>query len=407
MLIPLFNEKQAGYVTLDLQIAIMDSLRPIMREPKEVIMEGLVKDARPGASIYFLRRGAVGAMASLKNVCFYEISSASPNGAGAIIGENALMAKGRSICTYTASSRCELYALGIHELHKIVSRFLNTEEIDEMAEMIYDIFAKRHMIRAIALRLSQLSVDGSWQSDPGEASHPLDVVMRLQRSAALRLQVKWAYLIAHRIMHVDLDERPMSQLVPGLYQASWEWRRARESASKRTRATRATVSMRRPSFTDMQIIDRASLVSPKDSNPPSQRGNSSGKEASDSFITERTTSRRGTSAEQDLALADLQRKVDKLTIAQEQLLGHVKDSVKDAVADAVADAISGMGRRVANAMVVSEDGGSTLRQREQGSSITASPSRPRDQGRSRLPSLPSVAQLPGVRSGAVQAQSER
>ena len=183
MLIPLFNENQAGYVTLDLQIAIMDSLRPLMREPKEPIMEGLIKGAVPSASIYFLRRGAVGAMASLKDVCFYEISSATPDGAGAIIGENALMSKGRSISTYTASSRCELYALGVNELHKIVNRYLNMEEIDQMAEMVYDVFAKRHMIRAMALRISQLNMDNTLQSDPGEA-----VVTRLQRSAALRLR---------------------------------------------------------------------------------------------------------------------------------------------------------------------------------------------------------------------------
>lgn len=101
--------------------------------------------------------------------------------------------------------------------------------------------------------------------------------------------MKWAYRTARRIMHVDLDERPLSQLVPGLYQASWDFRRSNErSASKSSRASRATVRIRRPSMTRMhseQAMDRASLDSVLDSNPPSQRGIIS--QASDSFIGER------------------------------------------------------------------------------------------------------------------------
>ena len=207
-------------------------------------------------------------------------------------------------------------------------------------------------------------------------------------------------------MHIDLDERPLSQLVPGLYQASWDFRRSNErSASKSSRASRATVRIRRPSMTRMhseQAMDRASLDSVLDSNPPSQRGIIS--QASDSFIGERIH-RAGTGADQDLALAELQRKVDKLAMTQEQLLVQVRETVKSAVADAVADAISGVGRRVAHAMVVSEEGGS-VQPTEQGSGAGAA-SRARDQGRLRLhdmlPSLPSVSQLPGVRP----AQTDR
>jgi CRP-like cAMP-binding protein len=227
MKIPLFADERS-YATLGLQLAVHDRLRPILREAREPIMECLEKGAPPGPSVFFLRRGSVAALSALPGVTYFDLDAATLTGAGALLGEQCLMAKSESIATYRALTRCELFALEIDAwFHILCETVSEREDVDAMARMVYAGFARCHVVRALSLRAAVVAAGTIWPVDP---SRPKDATRAIQQGAALRLQVRWMQRIARRMLRtLDDPDEDLAPLVPALYFALWGRRRRKRA----------------------------------------------------------------------------------------------------------------------------------------------------------------------------------
>ena len=198
-----------------------------------------------------MRRGAIEARASSPDIRLWDVDASETSGRGVILGEHALMAKAQCICSYRAMTHCELYQLGVDDLYKIAQRYMVEEReadgrdesgrpVDEMAEIIYAEFARRHLLRALSLRMmlmkrsgggrggsvgSDGSSDGSGGSGGGVSSGGgakpqgrfSGSTSETQETAALRIQAIWVHRAAKGMLRGDKDLRSISSLVPGLY----------------------------------------------------------------------------------------------------------------------------------------------------------------------------------------------
>lgn len=150
--IPLFGEER-GYCTLNLQLAIHASLKPVIRDAREIIMESLCKGSAPGPSIFFIRRGAAHATTCLPGISsFYEIDTRHPDQVGAILGEHSLCRNSQCICTYRALTRCELFALSVEDLFHIMRAA--EADVDEMAGLVLERLLGRLTLRAYTILLA-------------------------------------------------------------------------------------------------------------------------------------------------------------------------------------------------------------------------------------------------------------
>ena len=199
--IPIFASERS-YAELKLQLAVHHALLPLLREAKESIVESLEKGAYGGLSIYFLRRGTVCAQGDIPDVEFFEIDASYDE--GAIVGEHALMKRGiRSPYTLRAKTRCELYALGVSDLHEITCD-LDDAQRDEMAEIIMRDYVKRTKLRAITMQLV-------YKATMANAAFDADY------KAAIRLQARWLNITTSRLLSIVVNSHNLQQLFPGVY----------------------------------------------------------------------------------------------------------------------------------------------------------------------------------------------
>ena len=184
-------------------------------------MDALGKGTSGGRSIFFIRRGTIAAEATFDpTVHFFDIDAGTPSGCGAFIGEHTLMAKAQCVANYTAVTRCELYALGVHDLHRIANNAaLASTEYDaaaeEIAEIIYAEFARRHLLRVISLYFLVATLRS--ERSHGRNYRGLSSAESTAQYAALRLQVKWLQRMARRMLRGSSDSRSIDSLVPGLF----------------------------------------------------------------------------------------------------------------------------------------------------------------------------------------------
>ena len=206
--------KSAQYVTVDLCQEVHSKIRPLLREANESIMESLDKGADGGPSVFFVRRGSLSALASIPDVLSLTSSAGTANGCVAIIGEHALMAKNQCMCTWgpRATTRCELYAFGDDLPFRNSAPGTGTDHVDEMADIIYAEFARRHLIRALALRMVV-----ALQRRNQERAHLRVTHNEIQSLAALQLQTCWIHRIARRLSRQELDSSSIATIMPGLY----------------------------------------------------------------------------------------------------------------------------------------------------------------------------------------------
>ena len=145
------------------------------------------------------------------------------------------MAKGQCICSYRAMTRCELFQLGVDDLYKVIQQHMVEERqaegrdtaggkpTDEMAEIIYAEFSRRHLLRALSLRMMLMKRSGSGGVSGGGDERPQGrfsgSANERQEAAALRIQAIWVHRAAKAMLRGEDDRRSISSLVPGLYYA--------------------------------------------------------------------------------------------------------------------------------------------------------------------------------------------
>jgi len=238
--IPLFSDSRS-YMTLDLQLMVHSALKPLLRETKEII---LTKNDPEAArqQIFFLRRGAVEAIADIPDVCYFEIDAAKE--LGAVIGETALAHSQKldrrnkvihsnraSYATFRALRRCELYALALTDLHRITKAMMNEKgggnpesntpkmiELEEMAKLIHAPYLKRMWARTYMLLFLSNAANPVAKLRNGK----LDRVT----FAALRLQAYWVRCQTRRATR-DMFLKPYVELLPGLIPVTSLWGKAR------------------------------------------------------------------------------------------------------------------------------------------------------------------------------------
>jgi len=196
------------YASLEMQLAVYEMLHPLLREAKESITDELSKGAGGARTIFFIRRGTVAAMGDLNELELFEIDSTVE--CGAIIGEHSLTSAAQCHVTYIAKTRCEMYAMGVDELRRVVST-LSSDHKDQLAQLVHRVYASRSTARASTLRAAALSIDAL--NMKGAAA--------LQLQAALRLQAWWVRMSAERIFAAGKDRSTMSAVLPGLYHAAF------------------------------------------------------------------------------------------------------------------------------------------------------------------------------------------
>ena len=198
--LPLFcNERP--YANLEMQLRIHTMLKPLLREPREEVVESLEKGAAAGVSIYFVRRGTLAAHGDMAGLNFYEIDASSET--GALIGEHSLMLHTRCLCRYRAVTRCEIYSLAVSDFGSITSD-LTHEQKNEMAELVYQSHIRRLHARAVMTRIYKKAA-----TQQG-LDRTLAPVLTLQTQFFRRVAFKAA--AARRAYAAD-----MSILLPGVY----------------------------------------------------------------------------------------------------------------------------------------------------------------------------------------------
>lgn len=258
----------------------------------------------------------------------------------------------------------------IEALHSL-KYYARVPQVEEMAEIVYAEFARRHMLRAVSLAL-QLSMivapvsspstpistprDGraptsasAWRRRPSkdepevtgtggtanigaslidgvkpDAQHASPIALRHlvsnreKEMAALRIQVRWLHWKARRMLRSDEGSLPIEELVPGLYEAFWRQRRG-----ARARAGGSTASGRRGpgrKSSDEQGKDVTHDGTPRGGEELSLRpGNSDGE------------SLQGTLAR----LAAMQGQIDRLIQTEEDRSEKLTKAVEMAVAKAL------------------------------------------------------------------------
>ena len=200
MKIPIFSSERA-YVHLDLQLQVHQMIMPILRDSRELIMESLEKGAHGGPSIFFVRRGTIAARGDLPAVSFYEINASTEP--GTILGEHSLMTDGVCDCTYRATTRCELFALSVEDFHTVLAP-LDREHKDEVAGIVYAEYARRKLLRSLAMRFVLNTLASHRDADP---------TLR----AGLRFQTRWFSKKAREAMRHRHDKDTLSHLLPAIY----------------------------------------------------------------------------------------------------------------------------------------------------------------------------------------------
>ena len=368
--VPLLDMDRS-YISTNLQLEILPKLLPILREPKHSISELLTKGSRGGTSIYFVRRGIVAAQAAIVGLdaetppAFFEINAATPRGCGAFIGEHALMAKKECTCTWVSVTRVELYVLEVADLlnimsHRKVSTKMKDRAVEEMGEILYAEFARRHFLRVMSMYMllnqlspndkSQLPIPGplvnsgssgssnsTISSSPDrdtssdlagsfkraatsmrigfrQAGQAVLTMLRVkawtdnrkrEKVAALRLQVRWLQRAARRMVHGKHNERSILSLVPGLFESSH----------------------RNTNF--LSNIDDVAWPSAADHAHPGEGG----------ADAERAQMSMGTFRELQSQLMQQEQQLTHLGKAQEKLGGRIEELIREAVAAAVKEAV--------------------------------------------------------------------
>ena len=102
-----------------------------------------------------------------------------------------------------ARTRCELYALGIAELHEICAQ-LNDSQRDEMAGIIFNDWQRRNQNRSTAMKIVHRGIKK--QADLSD-----------DYRAALRLQTRWLQLTSKRAGSIRINSHNLRKLLPALY----------------------------------------------------------------------------------------------------------------------------------------------------------------------------------------------
>ena len=137
------------------------------------------------------------------------------------------MTDGCCACTYRASTRCELFTFGIDDLYKITCT-LKHEQQDEMAEMIYETFARRKLLRALSLRFYFNALCASSSSETTR-----------ETIEALRIQTRWFQRAARQGVALQRDIQALPRLLPAIYSKAFRSNTRRPKSRERPPESRA------------------------------------------------------------------------------------------------------------------------------------------------------------------------
>ena len=243
---------------LDAQLQLHAALRPMVREPHEVLVEPGEKGAEGGYCVCFMRSGIISAVGSTADITFFDLDANQR--AGACIGEHALMARNttrspstatgaggslrRSVAryTYVAKTRCELYTLPVDSLAQSLQQGAAWSEashggglagsgggdvssspgtghaawrraVNEVAQGLWKEHLNRLEARSLILAMyvdnpfSRLLITTTGESEGW--------LTERRTSAALRIQAYW---LRHRVQQLrDQSLGPLSEVFPNLY----------------------------------------------------------------------------------------------------------------------------------------------------------------------------------------------
>ena len=185
----------------DLRLEVQPMLKPVVREAKETIF---LKNT-PGISLYFLSRGRICGKGDM-GFEFFEASAV-----GVAFGEHALMRR-KSLYTCAAKTRCELFIIGLNDLHALTSK-LDSSQLDAMAEVLYNDYTLRFRRTTMMMRFRHNSIMKRAEGAIGE-----DRVRQMEACEALRLQTRWAQ---RRAKAASDTTSKYDVLLPRLYARRW------------------------------------------------------------------------------------------------------------------------------------------------------------------------------------------
>ena len=162
---------------------------------------------------------------SLSQVSFYDVNASLEP--GQVLGEHALMTDGCCACTYRASTRCELFTFGIDDLYKITCT-LKHEQQDEMAELIYETYARRKLLRALSLRFYFNALCASSSSETSR-----------ETIEALRIQTRWFQRAARQAVALQRDSQALPSLLPAIYSKAFRSNTRRPKSRERPAESQA------------------------------------------------------------------------------------------------------------------------------------------------------------------------
>ena len=185
----------------DLRLEVQPMLKPVVREAKETIF---LKNT-PGISLYFLSRGRICGKGDM-GFEFFEASAV-----GVAFGEHAFMRR-KSLYTCAAKTRCELFIIGLNDLHALTSK-LDSSQLDAMAEVLYNDYTLRFRRTTMMMRFRHNSIMKRAEGAIGE-----DRVRQMEACEALRLQTRWAQ---RRAKAASDTTSKYDVLLPRLYARRW------------------------------------------------------------------------------------------------------------------------------------------------------------------------------------------
>ena len=232
---------------IDFQLSVYPLLKPLLREPNEVVLE----KGGSGGDLLFLNKGNIQVWGD------YSINrdenTRGPPGrmlykideSGDFLTEHVLVDL-PCASSYVAATRCELYALDLQELLKLIERYPHARQ--ELAYFTAEDFIEQRKKTVWSLRFAQCEKIKQPKIG-GRSSSPTSTTPRRQfdwrqrgeeNRMALKLQIAWwrkkiAELEAMAIRH------QYTELLPVLYGKTPKWQMARMRQSRLKRAERASM----------------------------------------------------------------------------------------------------------------------------------------------------------------------
>ena len=215
----------SGMRDLDLQLEAYAMLKPINREPKEVLREA----GAPAESIWFLSRGSIEAIGpsdgrpsdaqhtkppATINITFYDARET-----GDLLGEAAI-ANRPGFERLVARLRSELFVLSIDDLTKLMTR-VDQKARDQVATFVIALMVKRQRARSSSLQMTVRRLEFGLKRraeelglDGGAGALPVDDPLVRYRAAVV---VQRAVVRVRINAFVEDDYTTVDEMLPAIY----------------------------------------------------------------------------------------------------------------------------------------------------------------------------------------------